>query len=106
METAEFVWAVPPDHPALAGHFPARPIVPGVVLLDHALLFAAQMRGEVPSGGWQVAQAKFFVPVVPLQVLRFALQTTSRGAIAFSVRCEGIEVAAGSLLPPTQPPVP
>jgi 3-hydroxyacyl-[acyl-carrier-protein] dehydratase len=100
MATAEFVWAVPPDHPAFAGHFPARPIVPGVVLLDHALLFAAQMSGVVPAGGWQVAQAKFFVPVGPAQVLSFALHTTPRGAIAFSVRCADIEVAAGSLVPP------
>ena len=23
------------DHPALPGHFPGRPIVPGVVILDH-----------------------------------------------------------------------
>jgi 3-hydroxyacyl-[acyl-carrier-protein] dehydratase len=100
MDAAEFSWAVPPDHPAFAGHFPARPIVPGVVLLDHALVFAAQMLGRPRSGGWQVAQAKFFVPVGPSQLLRFALQTTPRGAVAFSVSCEGREVAAGSLVPP------
>ena len=100
MDTAEFVWAVPPDHPAFAGHFPGRPIVPGVVLLDQALLFAAQMRGEVGGGGWQVAQAKFFVPVGPGQSLRFALQTTPRGAVTVSVTCEGVEVATASLVPP------
>ncbi|KRC11988.1 dehydratase [Hydrogenophaga sp. Root209] len=100
MDTAEFTWSLPADHPAFAGHFPARPIVPGVVLLDHALLLAAQMRGAVPGAGWQIAQAKFFVPVGPSQVLRFVLQTTPRGAIAFSVNCEGREVAAGSLVPP------
>jgi 3-hydroxymyristoyl/3-hydroxydecanoyl-(acyl carrier protein) dehydratase len=100
MDAAEFGWVVPPDHPAFAGHFPARPIVPGVVLLDQALVFAGRMLDRPSLGGWQVAQAKFFVPVGPSQVLRFALQTTPRGAIAFSVRCEGREVAAGSLVPP------
>lgn len=100
MDSAEFSWAVPPDHPAFAGHFPARPIVPGVVLLDQAILFAGQMRGLPHAAGWQIAQAKFFVPVGPSQLLRFALQTTPRGAIAFSVRSEGREVAAGNLVPP------
>ena len=28
---------VPADHPALPGHFPGRPIVPGVLLLDRVI---------------------------------------------------------------------
>lgn len=103
MDTTEATWAVPGDHPAFAGHFPSRPIVPGVVLLDHALLLAARMRGAPHAVGWQVAQAKFFEPVGPSQALRFTLRTTPRGAVAFSVRCDGREVASGSLLPPPAP---
>ena len=106
MDTAEFTWVVPPDHPAFAGHFPGHPIVPGVVLLDHAIVLAAQMLGRPSGGGWQVAQAKFFVPVGPSQVLRFALNTTPRGAVAFSVSLDDPqrrEVAAGSLVPPPLP---
>ncbi|MGE0099152.1 MAG: hypothetical protein AB7S86_12475 [Hydrogenophaga sp.] len=99
MASAEFTWAVPLDHPAFAGHFPSRPIVPGVVLLDQALLFAARLHGAASTAGWQVAQAKFFVPVGPGAELRFALQSTARGGIGFRVIGEGRDVASGSLVP-------
>jgi 3-hydroxyacyl-[acyl-carrier-protein] dehydratase len=100
MDSAEFTWTVPVDHPAFAGHFPARPIVPGVVLLDQALLFAERLHGAETTAGWQVAQAKFFVPVGPGAMLQFVLQATARGGIGFRVICEGRDVASGNLVPP------
>ena len=36
--------SVAADHPALAGHFPDNPIVPGVLLLDLALTAIARRR--------------------------------------------------------------
>ena len=99
MQAAEFVWAVPPDHPAFAGHFPGRPIVPGVVLLDQAILFAARIAGA-RAGAWQVGTAKFLSPVGPGETLVFSLQPTPRGALAFTVRAGDRDVASGSLTPP------
>ncbi len=100
MDATEYLWTVPVDHPAFAGHFPARPIVPGVVLLDQALRFAAQWSGVADTAGWQVAQAKFFVPVGPGAVLRFKLEPAARGGMVFRVDCDGRDVASGSLMPP------
>lgn len=102
MAEAEFGWTVPADHPAFPGHFPGLPIVPGVVLLDRAILFAEEMLGErYPSGlNWQVGNAKFFSPVAPEEALTFSLIKKPSGAIAFTVRGPGREVAAGSLTPP------
>lgn len=50
------IWQVPVDHPAFAGHFLGRPIVPGVLILDQAMLCAQRMR---PACGWQIVHSKF-----------------------------------------------
>ena len=98
MADAEYCWAVPADHPAFAGHFPGRPIVPGVVLLDRAILFAEAMLRQ-PGINWQVGNAKFFSPVGPEEALTFLLTAKTSGAIAFSVRATERDVASGSLTP-------
>lgn len=99
MGEAEYCWRVPADHPAFPGHFPGRPIVPGVVLLDRAILCAEEMLGR-PGLNWQVGNAKFFSPVGPEESLTFSLTQKPSGAIAFTVRAGQRDVAAGSLTPP------
>jgi len=99
MQPAEFEWVVPTDHPAFAGHFPGRPIVPGVVLLDRAILFAESLRGKQVDR-WQIGNAKFLSPVGPAETLVFSLQLTPRGSIAFTVKSGARDVASGSLTPP------
>jgi len=96
---AEFTWPVPADHPAFAGHFPGNPIVPGVVILDRAILFAEQLLGA-PVAHWQVGNAKFLSPVAPAEVLVFSLEQKASGSIAFTVKCGERSVASGSLTPP------
>jgi len=53
---------IPAQHPCLPGHFPGRPVVPGVVLLDRviALLERAGM-GSVQ----RIAVVKFVAPLQP-----------------------------------------
>lgn len=52
--------AFPPDHPALPGHFPGRPRVPGVLLLD------AVLGAMFPEGAMaRIENAKFLAGVGP-----------------------------------------
>ena len=76
MSRVEFEFCVPANHPALAGHFPGRPIVPGVLLVDEALraleqatgrsvirlqqvkFHAALLPGELAQGHWSVSGSR------------------------------------------------
>ena len=59
------------DHPSLPGHFPGRPLVPGVVLLDRVLDAIEQMHG--PLGALALPQVKFMQPLLPGETARIEL---------------------------------
>ncbi len=53
------------DHPCLPGHFPGRPIVPGVVVLDRVLAAIEAQHGAL--GALRMPQVKFLQPLLPEQ---------------------------------------
>jgi 3-hydroxymyristoyl/3-hydroxydecanoyl-(acyl carrier protein) dehydratase len=93
-------FAVPADHPALPGHFPGRPVVPGVLLLDAVLQAAGLSRTHL-------LRAKFAAPVGPGDPVDILL--ARRGGdparLAFTCRCRGTVVLSGELAcrPPSDP---
>lgn len=52
------------DHPALPGHFPGRPVVPGVVVLERVLEAAEAWLGS-PLAARRLPAVKFTAPLLP-----------------------------------------
>jgi 3-hydroxyacyl-[acyl-carrier-protein] dehydratase len=85
------------EHPALAGHFPGAPILPGVVLLDE--IVHALQRADGARAGWRIGAAKFVSPVHPGETLTLGHERLPNGSIHFSVSRAGQAVAHGVLVP-------
>jgi len=74
----EKVFRCPADHPAMAGHFPGNPIVPGAVLLDQAVALAKQQGGWLVTG---VRKARFKRPLPPETDCRLRLSLREDGSL-------------------------
>lgn len=73
------------DHPCLPGHFPGRPIVPGVLLLDEALrAIAAETRLPEPL---RLSRVKFMGPLLPEEPATVMVGEPRNGRLAFA--CDG-----------------
>jgi 3-hydroxymyristoyl/3-hydroxydecanoyl-(acyl carrier protein) dehydratase len=75
MKVARF--AVPAAHPSLDGHFPGRPLVPGVVLLGHVQAALEAVHG--PLGPLRLPQAKFLRPLLPGEDAAIELEAAGAG---------------------------
>lgn len=71
------------DHPSLPGHFPGRPIVPGVVVLDRVIAAIEAAHGNI--GPLRLPQAKFLQPLLPGETARIDIEPIIVDATATDV---------------------
>ncbi|MBI4695223.1 MAG: AMP-binding protein [Gammaproteobacteria bacterium] len=72
------------DHPALPGHFPERPIVPGALLVDRALRAIATTAGTAYPG--ELRHVKFLHPVLPGATIELRWKSGKDDEIEFELR--------------------
>jgi 3-hydroxyacyl-[acyl-carrier-protein] dehydratase len=90
-----FSFVIKSDHPALAGHFPGRPVVPGVILLDHVAAAAKDAFGlGAPDG---LPRVKFAAPVLPGEDVRIAMKRRGAARVIFTLRVGERVVATGDM---------
>jgi 3-hydroxymyristoyl/3-hydroxydecanoyl-(acyl carrier protein) dehydratase len=86
---------IPADHPALPGHFPGQPVVPGVVLLD---LVQSALRETLPRAQITVlTSVKFFAPLLPEEEATVTVTPKAAGSAGFEIRRGETVIASGQL---------
>ncbi len=81
-------------HPALPGHFPGQPLVPGVLMLEQVALALRTWRGLRLA---RVLEAKFMAPLLPDQSAQLQLTESDRAdsRIRFRIQRDGVVLARG-----------
>lgn len=85
-----------PDHPALTGHFPGNPIVPGVVLLTELTAATEQLLHWMP-GPLELTSVKFMRLLRPNEPFTILLTERVQGEVSFTVLRDQLRIAAGTL---------
>ena len=84
------------SHPALPGHFPGHPVVPGVVLLEAVAAALPQHAGGTARvTGFPVV--KFLAPLLPEREFEIVFSARRPGQMAFEIVADGVKLASGTL---------
>jgi 3-hydroxyacyl-[acyl-carrier-protein] dehydratase len=89
-------FSIATNHPALPGHFPGNPVVPGVVILDHILDAVAAVFPAHRING--IRKLKFQRPLLPDQMCDVQFGSVRDGRLRFECLQAGERIAEGSLL--------
>lgn len=73
--TQEFCFRA--DDPTFAGHFPTRPILPGIFQIEMARLMAQEVVNH-PLVIREITKAKFLWPIVPEETIRVELKLVTK----------------------------
>ena len=85
------------QHPALSGHFPGFPVVPGVVLLDETLRAIDSAEPATDAWLWHIGTVKFHRAVRPGEPLQLEYELQPDGRARFELRAADALVASGTI---------
>ena len=85
---------ISPQHPALPGHFPGNPIVPGVVILRRVCRALTEAHGGAVTA---VPVVKFHAPLRPGEPFDIALERAGGSSVRFRVVRGETLIAAGTV---------
>lgn len=83
------------DHPCLPGHFPGRPVVPGVVVLERVVELIEAAHGPLPP--LRLPQVKFTAPLLPGEPAEIEVDDAGAGRWRFRVRRGEVLLASGEV---------
>lgn len=72
-----FEFRFPANDPTFAGHFPTRPLLPGVFQLEIAC-YAAELTRNEPLQVLEITKAKFLRPIIPDETVRVELKLAEK----------------------------
>ena len=83
------------DHPALSGHFPGHPIVPGVVVLDNIIQAFHQQHAHAHVEGFP--WVKFLRPVLPSQEIEVGFVQKTQNLYQFECVNRDVILVSGQI---------
>ncbi|VAX15176.1 hypothetical protein MNBD_NITROSPINAE04-278 [hydrothermal vent metagenome] len=96
MDEIDVVFKIDESHPAIQGHFPGRPVVPAVVLLNNVQRLVNEHAGS-SKRILKLRHAKFMAPIIPGMEVRINATFSEDGLIKFELGANGKTVATGIL---------
>ncbi len=95
MQTFKSTCCIRANHPALSGHFPGNPVVPGVVILDCILQALDEIPGKLSLV--QIRDTKFISPLLPEQTMSILIGIRDEKSATFECRTTDRLIAQGNV---------
>ncbi len=91
----DYSFTIQASHPSLEGHFPNKPIVPGVVILDEVINIVKKLKPELTVA--TIPMVKFTHPLLAEQRVTVEIKEKSDTTISFNCMHNEIRLVTGQL---------
>lgn len=88
-------YTIPSTHPAIPGHFPGNPVVPGVLILERVKQSVVALSGIATVEGFP--QVKFVSPLRPDEPFVVCVASGGPGIYAFECHRDGELMCTGRI---------